>query len=139
MRQRTNDAPPSAALQRPVATDAEIRAMHDNAAVHQLEADKHEAQAQYDLTAAEHLAGEMVANARAEANRIVREAQDQAAAHQRQVDEHAMKLRELKAVEENRAAYWTALAADETARSELASTTTTSVDGQLTAQDGGQA
>jgi hypothetical protein len=118
MRNR-NDAPVAATSQRPVATEAEIRAMHDKAAAHQLAADKHEAQAQHDLGAAEHMATEMVANARAEANRIVREAQEQAATHQRQVDEHAAQLRKLKAAEEARATYWSTLAEEETARAGL--------------------
>lgn len=111
--------PAPAALQRPLATDAEIRAMHERAAAHTLAADTHEAKAQHEIAAAQRLAGDMVANAQAEANRIMHEANQSAAAHERAADERAKEMRAAKAAEEQKALFWKSLAADEVARAGL--------------------
>lgn len=123
-----------AAPQRPLATEVEIRAMHDRAAAHQLAADQHEAQAQHAIAAAQHMADEMVAKAQQEASEMVRRATEQAAAHQRQADEQARTLRETKAAEERTASFWRALAADEALRAGLPTPTAgASIDAAATA------
>lgn len=115
---RGNDKP-KPATQRPLASEAEIQAMHDKAAVHQLAADKKEAQAQHELAGAKRMADDMVTNARAEAHRIVQQAQEQAAAHERQADEHAKELRAVRDTEVRRAQFWASLAGEEAAKAGL--------------------
>jgi hypothetical protein len=113
------EKPQAPAPQRPLATDAEIRAMHERAAAHEHAADMHEAQAQHEIAAAQRLASDMVANAQAKANELIHEANQSAAAHERQADERAKEMRAVKAAEEQKALFWKSLAADEVARAGL--------------------
>jgi vacuolar-type H+-ATPase subunit H len=138
---------------RPYASEAEIRAMYDNAAAHSARAVQHENAAAKLVQDAENATGRWVSDAQEKAAQYVQQAQETAAELVRQAkeqaDEDVRKAQEAAAAEiqaaEGQAAmiradrdaevkkerYWAGLADDEAGRADLPTLAETLTDGQL--------